>query len=255
MVTFVPKIIKLMKKEFEVVYHNFEKNHFWFKSRRRYILQILKEVPKNVKILDIGCSSGILLDELADIGFKKENLYGVDISSEAIDNCKEKGLQNCFVMNAENITLNKKMDIVIASDCLEHLQDDEKALNNWYHLLKPNGMMLIFVPAFMSLWSEHDEVNMHFRRYTKDELTRKIIQAGFTINKSSYWNFLLFIPIFTMRFLNRFKKSRPSQNKGDLEKTRFNELLFTLINFENKLLKYFNFPFGVSAFCIVTKTA
>jgi predicted SAM-dependent methyltransferase len=73
-------------------------------------------------------------------------------------------------MDAQNITLDEKFDVIIASDCLEHLKEDEKALKNWYELLNKNGVAFIFVPAFMSLWSYHDEYNMHYRRYTNSEL-------------------------------------------------------------------------------------
>ena len=130
----------------------------------------MKNAPKESLILDIGCSSGIFLKDLERLGFKIENLFGIDISEKAIANCKSNGIQNAFVMDAQNITLLEKFDIIIASDCLEHLQDDIKAINNWKSLLKNGGLMYVFVPAFQSLWSYHDEVNKHFRRYTKIEL-------------------------------------------------------------------------------------
>ncbi len=244
-----------MKESYEKIYHDIEKNHFWFKARRKYILQLLKNYSKDVSILDIGCSSGILLNELVDIGFDVDNLYGIDISSKAIQNCKKNGIQNSFVMDAQNVNLKKKYDIVIASDCLEHLEDDEKALKNWRELLKPNGSLYVFVPAFMTLWSEHDVVNMHFRRYKKKELKNKLLKNGFEINKSSYWNFSLFIPILTIRLLSRLRTSKKQNLTGDLEEISiFNNLLFNLINFENKLLKYINFPLGVSTYCIARKT-
>ena len=65
------------------------------------ILQILKSSPRDSKILDIGCSSGVLLNDLIEIGFKKENLYGIDISEKAIYNCKQNGIKNSFVMDAQ----------------------------------------------------------------------------------------------------------------------------------------------------------
>ena len=108
-----------MKRSFEKQYHESEKKHFWFKSRRNYIIELLKNSPKNSKILDIGCSSGILLSELVEIGFDITNLYGIDISNYAIDNCKKNGLYNVFVMNAQNISIDNTFDFIIASDCLE----------------------------------------------------------------------------------------------------------------------------------------
>ncbi len=244
-----------MKSDFELVYHQLEKRHFWFRARREYILQELGKVDRDFKILDIGCSSGILLEELAQIGFKINNLYGIDISEKAISNCKNAGFEKTFVMDAQSINLNEKFDIIIASDCLEHLEDDEKALSNWNNLLKQKGIAYIFVPAFMSLWSEHDLMNMHYRRYKRNELSDKLKKNGFEINKSSFWNFFLFTPILIVRFFGRLKSSKKN-NTGDLNKLPlFNNLLFALLSFENRLIKHINFPVGVSSFCIAKKTS
>lgn len=243
-----------MEVEFEKTYHDIEKKHFWFRSRRDYIISLLKEYPKNIKILDIGSSSGILLNELVDLGFNVENLYGLDISENAIKNCKLNGIANSFVMDAQNITLDQKFDVIIASDCLEHLKDDAKALNNWNGLLKEDGTLLVFVPAFMSLWSEHDVVNMHYRRYIKKDLVKSLQDANFKIEKASYWNFFLFFPIYIYRGLSRLKSSNGNNNSGDLEQPSFfNNVLYLLIKFENTLLKHINFPVGVSTFCIAKK--
>jgi SAM-dependent methyltransferase len=244
-----------MKEDFEKKYHDVEQAHWWFKSRRNYILGLLKNAPKSSRILDIGCSSGILLNELNDIGFSKDNLFGIDISGKAIANCKEHGLENTFVMDAQSITLSEKFDIIIASDCLEHLQHDDVAIKNWHHLLKPGGELYVFVPAFMSLWSNHDVVNMHYRRYTSKELNEKLLKENFSIVKSGYWNFFLFIPVYFYRGISRMFKKEEKNDGGDIHisNTAVNTLLTKLISVENRLLKSMRFPFGVSTFCIVKK--
>lgn len=245
-----------MQEDFEKLYHDIEKKHFWFASRRSYIIGLLKTFPKNCKILDIGCSSGILLNEISALGFDKENLFGIDISEKAIINCKANGIKNSYVMDAQNIQLNTTFDIIIASDCLEHLENDNQALKNWHQLLSGNGTLMVFVPAFMSLWSNHDVVNMHYRRYTKDNLEEKLLGNGFLISKSSYWNFSLFIPVFIIRLLSRlsFLNSSTTSHSGNLDKPSiFNILLLKIINLENRILKHINFPFGISTFCIAKK--
>lgn len=243
-----------MDKKFEKTYHDVESNHWWFKSRRAYLLDLIDKLPRNSKILDIGCSSGIFLKELKEIGFEESNLFGIDISEVAIKNAQQNGLKNTFVMDAQNITLDEKFDIIIASDCLEHLKEDEKALKNWYELLNKNGLAYIFVPAFMSLWSYHDEYNMHYRRYTSSELRSKIENEGFEILKSSYWNFFLCIPVYFFRKISALSKSKKPETSDIMVGNSFvNSLLYHLIIFENKLLKVVNFPFGVSTFCIAKK--
>jgi SAM-dependent methyltransferase len=243
-----------MEENFEKKYHDVETNHWWFKSRRKYLIDLLKNIPKDSKILDIGCSSGVLLKDLENLGFDPDNLFGIDISEKAILNSKKNGLKNTFVMDAQNILLQEKFDAIIASDCLEHLENDEKALNNWKKLLNKNGKMYVFVPAYMSLWSYHDEVNMHFRRYTKNELSTKIQNENLEIIKSSYWNFFLFVRVFIFRKIaSLFNKNKSGESDIQIGNPIINKLLLQLIIFENKLLKRVNFPFGVSTFCIAKK--
>lgn len=245
-----------MEKDFEKKYHDVETDHWWFKSRRKYLLDLLKDAPKESKVLDIGCSSGIFLKDLEKLGFDPENLFGIDISEKAIANCKVNGIQNCFVMDAQNITLTESFDIIIASDCLEHLQDDKKALKNWKSLLKIGGQLYVFVPAFMSLWSYHDEVNMHYRRYTNSELKSKLTTENLEIIKSSYWNFFLFLPVYGFRKLTAvFQKNKKSESDISIGNPLSNNVLLQLIIFENKLLKVLNFPFGVSTFCIARRVS
>lgn len=242
-----------MEIEYEKKYHEVETENWWFVSRRRYLLGLLRDAPKDSLLLDIGCSSGIFLKDLERLGFKKENLFGIDISEKAIENCKNNGIQNVFVMDAQKISLTEKFDIIVASDCLEHLRDDIGAIKNWSSLLKTGGMLCVFVPAFQFLWSTHDEVNMHYRRYTNKELEDKLTSEKLTILKSSYWNFSLFIPLYLFRkidgILSRSKKKEGQVIEGKIT----NVVLLQLLLFENRLLKYVNFPFGVSTFCIAKK--
>lgn len=243
-----------MEENFEKKYHAVETNHWWFKSRRKYLIDLLKNVSKDSKILDIGCSSGVFLKDLENAGFNSNNLFGIDISEKAILNSKNNGLTNTFVMDAQNIILTQKFDVIIASDCLEHLENDEKALSNWKNLLNKNGKMYVFVPAFMSLWSYHDEVNMHYRRYTKNELKSKMKNENLEILKSSYWNFFLFVPVYAFRKISSlFHKNKSGESDIRIGNSIINKLLLQLIIFENKLLKRINFPFGVSTFCIAKR--
>jgi SAM-dependent methyltransferase len=242
-----------MDINFEKKYHEVEKENWWFVSRRMYLLDLLKGAPKDSKILDVGCSSGIFLKDLEHLGFNINNLYGIDISQKAIQNCRNNGIQNAFVMDAQNINLSEEFDFIVASDCLEHLEDDLKAIHNWKQLLKIEGIMYVFVPAFQSLWSYHDEVNRHYRRYTKNELKTKLSSAELVILKSSYWNFALFLPVYIFRKLTCFLPQSKKEVGQIVGSKWVNIVLLNLILIENKMLNYINFPFGVSVFCIVKK--
>jgi hypothetical protein len=114
-------------------------------------------------------------------------------------------------------------------------------------------MMCVFVPAFQSLWSTHDEVNMHFRRYTNKELKDKLTSEKLTVLKSSYWNFSLFIPLYLFRKIDAVLSRKKKKEGQVIDGKMANVVLLKLLLLENKLLKYVNFPVGVSTFCIAKK--
>ena len=127
-----------MEPIFESKYHLLEKNHWWFVSRRDIIFTLLEQlkVGKEKKILDIGCSGGILIESLRDQGYI--NIHGIDISEKAIDVCKTRGINTVLVSPGEATNFSdNEFDVIIASDILEHIEDDNKALNEWYRILKP----------------------------------------------------------------------------------------------------------------------
>jgi 2-polyprenyl-3-methyl-5-hydroxy-6-metoxy-1,4-benzoquinol methylase len=241
-----------MEKKYEKEYHQIENNYWWFCARRHIIIQTIKKFNLNLdsKILEIGCSGGPLIQELKNIGFK--NVHGIDISSDAISICNKKGISNVQIMDATQTSFNNhEFDLIIASDILEHIQDETKALEEWNRILAISGILILFVPAYAFLWSNHDEVNLHFRRYYRKKLTKKIASFDLKILKSSYWNFTLFIPAFFIRIIFKGRKST-----GDLNKLNkyINNCLIALLKFENNFLLRCNYPFGISVFVVSQKT-
>lgn len=244
-----------MKVEYEQVYHALEDDHWWFRGRRDLMLQLLVHTPQDARIVEIGCSGGPLLAELSAHSFK--NLWGVDISEEAIRVCRARGIENAIVADGATTALESGFfDVVISSDVLEHIADDRAALGEWYRLLRPGGMLVLFVPAHMFLWSPHDVANRHQRRYTRIELEQKVRDAGFVIERVSYWNMLLFFPIALVRFMLRMLPATSPQNSGQLHGTNrvINALLTRLLLLENAYLgSGHNFPFGVSLMVVARK--
>lgn len=242
-----------MKSEAQKLYIELSHSHFWMKGRRNTIKYLIKslKVPLNAKIIDIGCESGQLLKELKNIGY--QNLTGIDIWEEALIAAKSNGIPNVYLMNATELAFDDgTFDILIASDVLEHIEDDKKALKEWYRVLKIGGKAIIFVPAFQFLWSNHDIDMYHFRRYTKFTLKKKCKDVGFNIISSSYWNFLLFFPVALVRKIKFFSQN---DGKGDLKKHNpiVNKLFYSILELENNLLRFVNFPIGLSVFVIAEK--
>jgi ubiquinone/menaquinone biosynthesis C-methylase UbiE len=148
-------------------------------------------------------------------------------------------------------------DCVCAFDVVEHVEDDGKAIEELFRVCKPGGKIFVTVPAFMSLWSDHDVVNHHFRRYTQKELLYLFKAHGGKLKRSTYFNFFLFMPIYAVRSLQKLlKKKNVDELKPDNEmvESRFiNGIFHAIFSFERILLKKMNFPFGVSLLLIWEK--
>jgi ubiquinone/menaquinone biosynthesis C-methylase UbiE len=141
-------------------------------------------------------------------------------------------------------------DCVCAFDVVEHVEDHQKAISELFRVCKPGGKIFITVPAFMSLWSNHDVVNHHFRRYRKHQLLNLFSPNGGRLIRTSYFNFFLFIPIFLVRSIQRMftlKKQEELKPDNDMIESGFINAVFKAVfSFERSLLRKINFPFGVS---------
>lgn len=244
-----------MEKDYEHRYHNLELANWWFVGRRHALLTLLEAFPKNARILEMGCSGGALLLDLKMRGFT--DAEGLDISPEAIKVCRQRGLDNVTLASAEQSGKESNFfDVIIASDILEHIADEAATLREWARILKPGGTLILFVPAFHILWSGHDLVNHHMRRYRRKPLTDLIRHHGFVIVKSSYWNFLLFFPTLLFRLIGRLFASRREPRPHLFPVPRFvNATLIALLKAENYFLLRLgiSYPLGVSVFALARK--
>jgi SAM-dependent methyltransferase len=242
-----------MNKDYEQKYHCLEDTYWWCKARRDMILQLLNKEPRRARIIDLGCSGGTLIKKLEENGFT--NVEGIDISKVAIQACVRKNISQAKLMDANKLSFkDNTFDIIIASDILEHLQNDSEALRSWYRKLKPKGKLILFVPAFDWMWSSQDDVNNHFRRYSKKSLLVPLKESGFSIERLSYWNSILFIPITISRLIQKkfFVKNKLCDQFYKLPIT-LNYLLYCLLKIENCLSRYVNLPIGISLFAVTKK--
>lgn len=145
-------------------------------------------------------------------------------------------------------------DLIITLDLLEHL-DDNKILKEFYRALKPTGYLIVTVPAFEFLWSEHDEALHHKRRYNKSHLREILKSNGFITEKISYWNFFLFLPIVAMRLIKRGMRSEEIETDVKELPNIVNRFLASVLSIEGRIISYgVNLPFGVSILCVCKKS-
>jgi hypothetical protein len=142
-------------------------------------------------------------------------------------------------------------DLILLLDVLEHILEDASALKYVATLLKPDGRVLITVPAFNLLWSDHDRTHHHCRRYTKNGLDRVLREAGFEIERITYFNTILFPVILVARLIGNLLPGRHSPS-GDVSMPgqAANAFLTKLFGSERYLLRKANLPVGVSVMAI-----
>ena len=247
-----------MEAAYEAKYHLIEDRHWWFRGRRDYFLRLVETLglPRDAAILDVGCASGALVEALTRKGYAR--VAGIDVSEQAVEQSRLRGLTTVRRLDAASPALSgESVDLLIASDVLEHTDDDREVLRQWRRLLKPGGTLAVFVPAFRFLWSAHDDVNMHRRRYTRRRLVSRLGDAGFEVAFSSYWNFALFGPAAAYRLVSRLLPKRDGATSGELRVVPLvNELLFALVRCENfALIRKLPLPVGLSVMALARRHA
>jgi len=230
-----------------------EKYHWWYVTRRLILKSICDNYiksKKKLRILEIGCGSGGNLDFLSQYG----EVHAMETDDFAIKNAKSKKI--CEVrkgMLPNNIPYDKSFDIICLFDVLEHIQDDKLSLQAIDKYLNNNGKIILTVPAYMFLWSGHDEASHHKRRYTKSQIRTLLDSTGFKKCYGSYYFSILFIVLAPIRLIQRFFKNNNANHDIRKENRFLNYLLIKLFSIESKILRYFPLPFGVSIVTIASK--
>lgn len=237
---------------YDEVYQN-EANHWWYRVRRSMVKEILSSFVHRhrepIKILDVGCGTGLLLSELQAFGLAE----GIDMSPRAIEYCKQRGLKVALQGDATALPYpDASFDAVTILDVLEHIKDDRATCTEILRVLKPGGIVIVMVPAFMFLWGITDTLSQHFRRYTRKEIQGKLKETGFKVQRATYFNTLLFPMIALVRLTVRFLKI-PVTSESQMGKSLGNFLFYQIFRLEPFLLRFINFPFGVSILLIAIK--
>jgi SAM-dependent methyltransferase len=230
-----------------------EQTHWWFSGRRELFAREIERLslPKTSPVLDVGTSTGTNLRVLREIGFR--DVVGLDVSEAAIRFCELKGLGSVRQGDICSMPFpDASFDLVLATDIIEHIEDDRQAVQEIVRILRPGGHALITVPAFQSIWGLQDRVAHHKRRYRMRQLRERIESAGLVIDRAYYFNFLLFIPIWlARRAIDLFKIELKSEN--EVNSPVINSILTNVFAADLALAPILRPPFGVSIFMLVSK--
>jgi SAM-dependent methyltransferase len=181
-----------------------DSTHWWYRARRDILADYLKrwgDLPKDARILEIGCGTGHNLPMLAAFG----EVDAIEIDPAARTIASErlgKPVGSAPLPQLEGVAPGS-YDLVAVLDVIEHIDDDVGGLKAIASVLKPGGKILITVPAHQWMWSAHDVVNHHKRRYSKATLTAALTAAGLEWRKLGWFNSLLFPVAVAARFAGK----------------------------------------------------
>jgi len=228
--------------------------YWWYIGLHKILLDQLEKYnmkSRHLNILDAGCGTGKALELAGSYG----NLYGIDISSEAIKFARLRDKESRLLQgDVSRLPFkNGAFDVLIGLDVLYTVDDDVKALKEFCRSLKTSGLLMLNLPSYNFLSSKHDIAVFTKRRYCKEKITKLLSDNGFKIERVTYWNTFLFPLEASIRILSKFLPK--ADNRSDLCRLPWliNYLLTQVIYMETLLIRRFNFPFGLSILIVAKK--
>ncbi len=232
--------------------YQLEETYWWFVGRRRLVRDLICDYGRSdqLKILDAGCGTGGTMQAIGDMG----EVWGCDISRDALQFCRQRGLEKLVRCRVEDLQFaDDSFDIVVSCDVLEHIPDDATALREMHRVLRADGLGVITLPALKFLWSSHDEILGHLRRYHKRGLRELLVDAGFEVIKLTYAVTFLLPVIIGYRLGQKILSRRGAQTGLVAVSPLVNHLFVALLQAESYLIRQAALPWGASLVAVVRK--
>jgi SAM-dependent methyltransferase len=183
--------------------------HWWYRGRRRVVRAVLDSlgIPDGAQLLDAGAGSGRTLDELAAYG----HVAGIELNPVGVEAARSRGYSDVAEAPVEAIPHpDASFHLVTCLDVLEHTRDDVGSLRELRRVMRPGGALVVTVPAYPWLWSRHDELNRHYRRYTRRSLRRAAEAAGWGVERMTGFNAVYLLPAAAVRIARRGREADES---------------------------------------------
>ena len=210
--------------------------HWYYQSKKIPLLNYFKNLPDTIQydIIDVGSGTGFFAEEiLKEFPNKINKCYLIDneYTSEEIENSK-----NTRLIKQIKIPTVISNSLVIMMDVLEHLEDDKKMLDEIMTNATSQNYFFITVPAFQSLWSNHDEYLCHYRRYTISSLKEVLQKSRYDINSSYYLYGILFPLVWLSRRISNLLPNKEVKSEMKPLYPFLNKILFSICSFDANFL-------------------
>ncbi len=228
-----------------------DQRHWWYRARREVLAALIRrevQPPANARVLEIGCGTGHNLAMLGEFG----SVDALELDDEARAVAEQRLGKS--VMRAPLPELagvpERHYDLIGAFDVIEHIDDDQAALASIAGRLKPGGKLVVTVPAHQWMWSAHDVVNHHKRRYSKRALRALVQGSSLKLERSGYFNSLL----FPLAVAERLSSKLRGKDDADLSlpPRLLNAALERVFALERHLVARLPLPPGLSLFAVAS---
>jgi len=226
-------------------YRQLYENHWWWRMRERWIVQVLSnnQPPEGWgSILDVGCGDGLFFNRLQEFG----EVEGVETFREIVNPANPHFRKIHIGPFDDSFQPVRQYSLILLLDVLEHIPEPAAALRRCMSVLKPGGTLLVTVPAFNLVWTNHDVINHHMTRYRRSTLFPLLQSAGFKIEDSAYWFQWTFPVKLAERWIERLLGVQPTM--PTIPVPAINRSLCWLCSKEHSILGPLRLPFGTTLF-------
>lgn len=220
--------------------------HWWHRYRR----ELVKEAAARTagpprRFVDVGCGVGTMVEAAAE-AWPHAQCVGAEASLDALRRASARG-RVVVAAAAEALPFaDATADLVTSLDVVEHLDDDVAALREYARVMGPAATLVLTVPAYQWLWSDHDEMLGHRRRYTKAQLTRAVEDAGLTVVRTTYVMAFLVPAAILLRRTPLRRLVKGTGEEISYISPRVNRVFATICRLERWGLRRWNLPFGLT---------